>query len=104
MRLAQIFKRLRSGAETEAARKHAELQRDMALAAMPADHPLWLAVLSLVDAHAERETEGALSPNLTNEQRQYAAGAAATADYLAQYLRDAKSLADQRMIKRKETD
>ena len=88
--------------ETEAERAHAELARDMALAGVTESDPVWLALLSLVDEHAERETAAALAPNLTNEQRQYTAGAAATADFVAQMLRDARTMAQQRMAKKKE--
>jgi len=89
---------------TPAEQAHAELVRDMALAGVTAEHPVWLAVLSLVDEHAQGELEAALKPNLTDEQRQYAAGAAATADYLAQMLRDARCLAAQRMAKQKQAE
>jgi hypothetical protein len=87
-------------AESDAARSHAELARDMALAGVDEGHPVWNAVLSLVDEHAESEGKAALAPNLTNEQRQYAAGAAATAEYLAQMLRDARLLASARLAKK----
>lgn len=89
---ARLFK-----SSTDAARKHAELQRDIALAGVHEEHPVWQAVLSLVDEHASRETEAALAPKLNNEERQYTAGAAASANYLAQYLRDARVLAKQRL-------
>lgn len=96
----KFFQRARA-ARTKAEQAHRELQRDIALASMAPDHPQWQAVLDLVDEHSARETDGALAPNLNNDQRQYAAGAAATAVYLAEYLRDAKRLADERMAKRK---
>jgi len=88
-------------AQTDLERQHAELQRDLALAGIPETHPVWQAVLELVDEHAQRELDAALMPNLTNEQRQFAAGAAATADYLAQMLRDARALAGQKSRKQK---
>jgi hypothetical protein len=53
----------------KAEQAHRELQRDIALASMSPDHPQWQAVLELVDEHATRETDAALAPNLTNEQR-----------------------------------
>ena len=86
------------------ARRREELQRDIALAGVHDEHPVWLAVLSLVDEHAARETQGALSPKLSNEDRHYAAGAAATAVYLAEYLRDARRLAIQRMERERKRD
>jgi hypothetical protein len=89
-------------AVSAAERAHAELQRDIALAGISDEHPVWQAVLSLVDETAQGELEGALAPNLTDAQRQYAAGCAATADYIAQKLRDARALAGQKMGKRKE--
>ena len=64
---------------TDAERKRAELHRDIALAGVDDEHPLWQAVLSLVDEHAARETDAALAPKLTNEERQYTADCAATA-------------------------
>lgn len=91
----------RYAVQTDAERTHAELQRDIALAGIHDGHPLWQAVLMLVDEHAESEGKAALAPNLTNEQRQYTAGCAATADYLAQMLRDARALAAQRIAKQK---
>lgn len=81
----------------------AELQRDLALAGVQEDHPLWQAVLGLVDEHAGRETDAALSPKLNNDERQYTAGAAASANYLAQMLRDARQLAEQRMAKQRQS-
>jgi len=88
-------------AEDAQSRARKELVRDMVLAGMQENHPVWQAVLELVDEHAERELAGALAPNLTNEQRQFASGAAATADYLCQYLRDARSLAAAKVKKQK---
>ena len=93
--------RRRHPVQTSPERAHAELQRDIALAGISEIHPLWQAVLSLADEHAAGETAAALAPNLTSEQRHYAAGAAATAEYLAQMLRDARALAVQRMAKQK---
>lgn len=94
----------RYAVQTEAERAHAELQRDMALANIDEKHPLWQAVISLVDEHADSEQRAALAPNLTNEQRQFTAGCAATADYLAQMLRDARLMAAQRLAKQKRTE
>lgn len=109
MNLKRLFTRRKAvlpyktfGRPTEAERAHAELQRDIALAGITPEHPLWQAVLSLVDEHAAGETEAALRPNLTSEQRHYTAGAAATADYLSQMLRDAQRLATQRLAKQKQ--
>jgi hypothetical protein len=87
--------------QTDAERSHAERERDMALAGTPDNDPTWQAVLALVDEHAESECTGALAPGLTDDQRQFAAGAAATADYLAKMLRDARVLALQRLAKEK---
>lgn len=94
----------RYAVQTDAERAHAELQRDIALAAIHEDHPLWQAVLLLVDEHAENEGKAALAANLTNEQRQFTAGCAATADYLSQMLRDARTLAAQRIAKQKSVE
>lgn len=89
---------------TKSERAHHELQRDIALASMPPGHPVLDAILSLVDEHAARETEAALAPNLSNEQRQFTAGAAATSQYLCDYLRDAHRLACERIAKRKQAE
>ena len=91
-------------AVSAAEKAHAELQRDVALAGIADTNPMWQAVLSLVDETAQGEIEGALTPGLTNEQRQYAAGCAATAEYLAQKLRDARTLALHRLAKAKRDD
>ena len=87
--------------QSAAERAQAELQRDIALAGIHDGHPLWAAVLALLDEHAESEGKAALAPNLTSEQRHFTAGAAATAEYLAQLVRDARDLAVKRMAKEK---
>jgi hypothetical protein len=110
--IKRIFGGAKTGAEYQrryvpvsaSAKAHEEMQRDLVLAGITDAHPVWQAVLSLVDEHAQRELEGALAPNLTNEQRQYASGAAATADYLAQMLRDARLLAAQKASKHKDAE
>jgi hypothetical protein len=83
-------------------KRQAELERDLALAGIREDHPVWQAVLLLVDECAQGALEGALAPNLTNEQRQFGAGAAANAEYVATLLRDARLLAAQRAAKVKQ--
>jgi hypothetical protein len=87
--------------QTDAERAHAELQRDIALAGIHDGHPLWQAVLLLVDEAAQRSTEAALVSNLTNEQRQFSAGCAAQSEYIGEMLRDAQTLAIQRIAKQK---
>jgi len=86
------------------AKAHAELQRDIALAGVSENHPVWQAVLNLVDENAQNELDGSLSPNLTNEQRQFASGAAANADYVCKLLRDARLLASQKVKSKKMED
>lgn len=90
--------------ESPSEQSQRELRRDIALAGLRDDHPVWVAVLGLVDDHAGRETDAALSPKLNNDERQYTAGAAASANYLAQMLRDARQLAEQRMAKQRQAE
>lgn len=98
-----LFQRLFKNS-TAKARENAELQRDIALAGVHEEHPVWLAVLSLADEHAASETAAALSPKLNNEERQYTAGAAATASHFAQMLRDARERAILRMNRERKRD
>jgi hypothetical protein len=80
---------------TDQERAHRLQQQTIALASAPDTHPLWVTVLQIVDEHEQNMKDRMLEENLTNEQRQYGAGLAAGAQYLANALRDAKLRAAQ---------
>ena len=65
-----------------------DLERLMVLAGLDEKNPLWQVVLSYADEHELNEREVALRPDLTDGQRQYNAGRAASAYDFAQGLRD----------------
>lgn len=78
----------------ELARKRKDLERLLVLAGRPEGDALWQTVLSYADEHARNELLTALGPNLSNEQRQYAAGRAAGAEDWASALRDLRIAAE----------
>jgi hypothetical protein len=71
----------------------ADDQRLKILAGYADTDPLWQTILSYVDEHHKNEIENSLSPKLSDSERQYAAGRAASAYDLAMALRDLKSKA-----------
>lgn len=79
---------------TEAERDRQNLERLLALAGMGDANPVWKTLLSYADEHARNEQEAALAANLTNEQRHYNAGRAASALDFALALRDLRAQAD----------
>lgn len=81
--------------------KRSNLERLLVLAGMAEDHPLWRVVLSYADEHERNEKEAALRPDLTNEQRQYNAGRAASAYDFATGLRDLRVRAEEEAAKLK---
>jgi len=82
-------------------RKRQDLQRLMVLAGLRADDPLWTTVLSYADEHVSNELEASLMPDLTDAQRQFRAGRAASALDFATALRDlrVKAQAEARKLK-----
>jgi hypothetical protein len=69
-------------------RSRSNLERLLVLAGMGKQNPLWNVVLSYTDEHARNEFEFAMRPGLTDAERQYNAGRAASADDFAMALRD----------------
>ncbi len=86
---------------TEKDRARADLDRLMVLAGLAAENPLWNVVLSYADEHARNELEVALRPGLSDADRQYNAGRAASADDFATALRDLRLAAEKRAAKLK---
>jgi hypothetical protein len=95
------FHRRTPAALTEAERKHRVLAQRLALAGVPDSHPVWRTVLELVDEHERNMMARALEEKLTSEERHYNAGLAASAEYLANALRDFKAAAEIESRKRK---
>lgn len=87
-----FLKRTKPAVDREEARRR-ELQRQIALASVPEDHPLWQAVLEIVDEHERNMVQRVLLEGITSEERHYTAGLAASAEYLANALRDLKAQA-----------
>lgn len=88
--------------DTEA--KHRVLTQRLALSGVPDSHPVWRTVLELVDEHERNMMARALEEKLSSEERHYNAGLAASAEYLANALRDFKARADAESNKIKQTD
>jgi hypothetical protein len=65
-------------------------ERLMVLAGFADDHSLWTTVLSYLDEHERIEIDHALKANLSDADRHYNAGRAASASDLANLLRDLK--------------
>ena len=87
-------KRSRTPAPTDDfGRKHRQLQQRIALASIPDDHALWQTVLEIVDEHERNMMARVLEERLSGEERHYNAGLAASAEYLANALRDLKAQA-----------
>ena len=86
---------------TPAELKTRTLQQRIALAGTPDSHPLWQTVLQIVDEHERNMLSRVLEERLTSEERHYMAGLAASAEYLANALRDLKAAADVEAGKRK---
>ena len=93
-RLAKVYSRTPE-AVTEAQQKRANLDRLMVLAGVSDTDPVWNAILSYADEHARNELQVALQHNLSDGQRQFEAGRAASASDWASALRDLKVLAEQ---------
>lgn len=85
---------------TEAQQKRANLERLMALAGMSDEQPLWKVMLSYADEHAHNELMIALQPGLSDAERQYNAGRAASAEDFALGLRDLRVVAELEARKR----
>jgi len=68
--------------------KRANLDRLMVLSGVTDSNPLWLTILSYADEHVQNCLETALAPNLSDGQRQFEVGRAASAQDFAQALRD----------------
>lgn len=86
---------------TEAQRKRANIERLLTLAGLSDEHPLWRVVLSYADEHARNELAMALRPGLTDGDRQYNAGRAASAEDFALALRDLRLAAEVESRKQK---
>lgn len=84
----------------ETARRRENLKRLMLLAGM-GDNPLWEAVLSYADEHARNEEQTALGPNLSDADRHYNAGRAASALDFSIALRDLRLKAEGEATKAK---
>ena len=103
MNLLNLFRRRKSASApyfltpkvvTAAERDRQNLERLLALAGLGDGNPLWQTVLSYADEHARNEQETALAANLTDAQRHYNAGRAASALDFAIALRDLRAQAD----------
>lgn len=79
---------------SELDQKRVNMQRLLVLAGLSLEDPLWLAVLQYADEHARNEATVALRPGLSDGERQYNAGRAASADDFASALRDLRQLAE----------
>lgn len=85
---------------TEAEAKARTVRQLHTLASMPAEHPVWVTILELVEEHEQNMMGRVIEENLTSEQRHYNAGLAAGAEYLANALRDMKAKADRELAKK----
>jgi hypothetical protein len=73
---------------TEQQRQRVNTERLHVLAGRPESDPLWQVVLSYADEHAHNELAVALSPGLSDSDRQFNAGRASSAEDFALALRD----------------
>ena len=78
---------------TEVEQSRQNLERLLALADVGDSNPVWKTLLSYADEHAANEQESALRPDLTDAQRHYNAGRAASALDFALALRDLRTQA-----------
>lgn len=92
--LPRIFPRRTAAALTPQEIKHRQLRQRLALAGVADAHPLWVTVLEIVDEHGRNMQARAIEEKLSNEERHYNAGLAASAEYLANALRDLKATAE----------
>jgi hypothetical protein len=67
----------------------------MVLGGLGEQDPLWRTVLSYADEHAQNERDAALVPELTDGDRQYRAGRAASAEDFCTALRALRIKAQQ---------
>nr|WP_294577564.1 hypothetical protein [uncultured Rhodopila sp.] len=79
---------------TEAQQKHENLERLLVLAGRSDQDPLWRTVLSYADEHERNERQAGLRPGLSDGERHYEAGRAASASDFASALRDLKLKAE----------
>jgi len=79
---------------TEAQQKHANIERLLVLAGRSDQDPLWRTVLSYADEHERNERQNGLRPGLSDGERHYEAGRAASASDFATALRDLKLKAE----------
>jgi len=79
---------------TEVEQQRQNLERLLALAGIGDSNPVWKTLLSYADEHAANEQESALAANLTDAQRHYNAGRAASALDFALALRDLRTQAN----------
>jgi hypothetical protein len=89
---------------TEVQRRRANLERLLVLAGLADDNPLWKVVLSYADEHARNELQVALGPGMSDADRQYNAGRAASAEDFATALRDLRVKAELEAQKLKSSD
>lgn len=75
-------------AVSEEGKRHQDMERLLVLAGLSKDDPLWKTVLSYADEHERNEAQTALAPGLSDGERQYNAGRAASASDFASALRD----------------
>jgi hypothetical protein len=79
---------------SEAQQRRANLERLLVLAGLADDNPLWKVMLSYADEHARNELQVALGPGMSDADRQYNAGRAASAEDFATALRDLRMKAE----------
>jgi len=79
---------------TEVEQQRANLERLLALAGVGDSNPVWKTLLSYADEHAANEQDMALRPDLTDAQRHYNAGRAASALDFAVAIRDLRTQAN----------
>ena len=101
--LTRWFNRTRPPASDQEA-KHRALRQRHALASVSLDHPLWVTVLEIVDEHERNMMQRAIEEKLSDGDRHYNAGLAASAEYLANALRDLKAQADREARQRQNAE
>jgi hypothetical protein len=89
---------------TDAERNRQDLERMMALAGIPLDQGVLKIFVSYADEHAANEQESALRPDLTDSQRQYNAGRAASALDFATAIRELHAQAQRKAAELKKKD
>jgi hypothetical protein len=78
---------------TQAQQDRANVQRLLVLAGLSEQDPLWNTILSYADEHERNEADMAMRPDLTDAQRQYNSGRAASARDWATAIRDLRRAA-----------